>query len=98
MSRRHVCLAWCRFLTLARVAVKLGGAGTPNKAKEQEELDQVAGNAEDEIGERIAAMREHELLYGSHSLLATFGPMLVHICGSPHKFKVGALARHMTSR
>lgn len=33
-------------------------------------------------------MREHELLYGSQSLLATFGPMLVHICGSPHKFKV----------
>ncbi|KAI0641280.1 non-SMC mitotic condensation complex subunit 1-domain-containing protein [Trametes meyenii] len=68
-------------------AAKIGGAGTPNKAKEQEELDQVAGNAEDEIGERIAAMREHELLYGSQSLLATFGPMLVHICGSPHKFK-----------
>ena len=29
-----------------------------------------------------------ELLFGIDSLLATFGPMLVHICGSPHKFKV----------
>ncbi|OSD04955.1 hypothetical protein PYCCODRAFT_1385425, partial [Trametes coccinea BRFM310] len=66
---------------------QIGGAGAADKSKEQEELDQVAGNAEDEIGERIAAMREHELLYGSQSLLATFGPMLVHICGSPHKFK-----------
>ena len=67
-------------------ADNLAGAG--QKSKEQEELDQVAGNAEDEIGERIAGMREHELLYGSQALLAKFGPMLVHICGSPHKFKV----------
>ncbi|KAI0758493.1 non-SMC mitotic condensation complex subunit 1-domain-containing protein [Trametes elegans] len=78
---------WKRQKHEQEMAAKLGRAGTPNKAKEQEELDQVAGNAEDEIGERIAAMREHELLYGSHSLLATFGPMLVHISGSPHKFK-----------
>ena len=69
-------------------AEKIGGAAEAKK--DQEELDQVAGNAEDEIGERIAAMREVELLYGAHSLLATFGPMLVHICGSPHKFKVSS--------
>ncbi|KAF8988934.1 non-SMC mitotic condensation complex subunit 1 [Cyathus striatus] len=58
-----------------------------NASKDGEELDQVAGNAEDEIGERIAAIRETELLYGPESLLAVYGPMLVHICGSPHKFK-----------
>jgi condensin complex subunit 1 len=56
--------------------------------KDGEELDQVAGNAEDEIGERVAAVRETELLYGPESLLAIYGPMIVHICGSPHKFKV----------
>ncbi|THH31058.1 hypothetical protein EUX98_g3140 [Antrodiella citrinella] len=56
-------------------------------SKDMEELDQVAGNAEDEIGERIAGVREHELLYGTESLLAMYGPMIVHICGSPHKFK-----------
>lgn len=59
-----------------------------SKEKEAEELDQVAGNAEDEIGERIAGVRETELLYGAESLLALYGPMIVHICGSPHKFKV----------
>ena len=48
----------------------------------------MAGNAEDEIGERIAGVRETEMLYGVESLLAIYGPMLVHICGSPHKFKV----------
>ncbi len=54
-------------------------------------MEQVAGNAEDEIGDRIAAVRETELLYGPASLLAAYGPMLVHICGSPHKFKVRLL-------
>ncbi|KAG9309978.1 non-SMC mitotic condensation complex subunit 1-domain-containing protein [Chiua virens] len=64
------------------------GVNSSNKgSKDVEELDQVAGNVEDEIGERIAAMRESELLYGPHSLLALYGPMLVHVCGSPHKFK-----------
>ncbi|KAI9068415.1 hypothetical protein FKP32DRAFT_1587688 [Trametes sanguinea] len=78
---------WKRQKHEKEMAAKIGGSGAADKSKEQEELDQVAGNAEDEIGERIAAMREHELLYGPQSLLATFGPMLVHICGSPHKFK-----------
>ncbi|KAH9939915.1 non-SMC mitotic condensation complex subunit 1-domain-containing protein [Amylocystis lapponica] len=64
------------------------GRNSPTRSsKDQEELDQVAGNAEDEIGERIAVTRETELLYGPDSLLATYGPMIVHICGSPHKFK-----------
>ncbi|KAL0945257.1 hypothetical protein HGRIS_000767 [Hohenbuehelia grisea] len=61
--------------------------GQRGGSKDVEELDQVAGNAEDEIGDRIAAVREHELLYGPDSLLAVYGDMLVHICGSPHKFK-----------
>ncbi|PPQ70796.1 hypothetical protein CVT24_001077 [Panaeolus cyanescens] len=58
-----------------------------NQKKEVEELDQVAGNAEDEIGDRIAGVRETELLYGPESLLAMFGDMLVYIVGSPKKFR-----------
>ena len=61
------------------------------KDKEAEELDQVVGNAEDEIGDRISSIRETELLYGPDSLLSVYGPMIVHICGSPHKFKVSVL-------
>ncbi len=71
-------------------AENIGGAAAA-KSKDHEELDQVAGNAEDEIGERIQAMREQELLEGPQSLLAIFGPMLVHIVGTPPKFKVGSL-------
>ncbi|SOV04085.1 related to YCS4 - subunit of condensin protein complex [Ustilago sp. UG-2017a] len=51
-----------------------------------EELDQVAGNAEDEIGEVIASVREKELLYGSRSVLAMFGPIITHICSSPKSY------------
>ncbi|KAI0038666.1 hypothetical protein FA95DRAFT_1567609 [Auriscalpium vulgare] len=63
------------------------GNDADTASKDGEELDQVAGNAEDDIGDRIAAVRETELLYGPESLLALYGPMLVNICGSPHKFK-----------
>ncbi|KAI0030503.1 non-SMC mitotic condensation complex subunit 1-domain-containing protein [Vararia minispora EC-137] len=56
-------------------------------AKNEDDIDQVAGNAEDEIGERIHAVRETELLYGEKSLLAIYGNLLIKICGQPHKYK-----------
>ncbi|KAH7913093.1 non-SMC mitotic condensation complex subunit 1-domain-containing protein [Hygrophoropsis aurantiaca] len=79
---------WKRQKDEKQLAAKLvAGGDTPTTSKDGEELDQVAGNTEDEIGERIAGVREIELLYGPESLLALYGPLLVHVCGSPHKFK-----------
>ena len=75
-------------LRLFSVAEKQANRGGAPASKDGEDLEQVVGNAEDEIGDRIASIRETELLYGPDSLLAAFGPMIVHICGSPHKFKV----------
>lgn len=46
---------------LVLLAEKQGTAGK-GASKESEELDQVAGNAEDEIGDNIAGVRELELL------------------------------------
>ncbi|KAJ7293974.1 hypothetical protein C8J57DRAFT_1704609 [Mycena rebaudengoi] len=57
-----------------------------NANKEREELDQVAGNAEAEMGERIAGVCGTELLYVQQSLLAVYGPMRAHVCRSPHKY------------
>ncbi|KAK0550127.1 condensin complex non-SMC subunit Cnd1 [Tilletia horrida] len=51
-----------------------------------EELDQVAGNAEDDIGETISGIREKELLSSMQSLLALFGPMVSHICSNPKMY------------
>ena len=57
-------------------------------AKDVEELEQVAGSAEDDTADRITRFCDDEMLYGDTSLLAIFGPMIVHICGTPKKYKV----------
>ncbi|PWZ02320.1 hypothetical protein BCV70DRAFT_198602 [Testicularia cyperi] len=68
-------------------AVSEGKAGKAAAAAAAvEELDQVAGNAEDEIGEVIASVREKELLYGNQSVLTVFGPLITHICSSPKSY------------
>jgi condensin complex subunit 1 len=56
--------------------------------KDVDELEQVAGTAEDDTGDRISKFCDDEMLYGDRSLLAIFGPMIVHICGTPKNFKV----------
>lgn len=60
-------------------------AATPAN-EEPDELDQVAGNAEDEIGDVVSEVREKELLYGQQSLLSIFGPVVVHICSNPTSY------------
>ncbi|KAL0080987.1 non-SMC mitotic condensation complex subunit 1-domain-containing protein [Phycomyces blakesleeanus] len=46
----------------------------------EEELEQVNGTAEDDIGDAITHIREREILFGSNSLLARFGPMITEVC------------------
>ncbi|EGG03609.1 uncharacterized protein MELLADRAFT_109127 [Melampsora larici-populina 98AG31] len=60
---------------------------TGKEKEEGEELDQVAGNVEDDIGDIIAHAREKELMYGEKSLLSVYGPMTVQICGLPAVYK-----------
>jgi hypothetical protein len=66
-------------------------AAETDKEKEaaSNDLDAVAGNAEDDIGDRIANVREHELLYGDKSLLRVYGPLISAICATPRKYRVG---------
>lgn len=63
------------------------GPNDKDKDMEGEELDQVAGNVEDDIGDVIAHAREKELLFGEQSLLSVFAPMTVQICGLPAIYK-----------
>ncbi|EGU12311.1 Condensin complex subunit 1 [Rhodotorula toruloides ATCC 204091] len=58
-----------------------------DKKAADDELDQVAGSVEDEIGDVIAAAKEKELLYGPESLLAVFGPMAATIVAQPKIYK-----------
>ncbi|BGP16184.1 condensin complex non-SMC subunit Cnd1 [Rhodosporidiobolus nylandii] len=61
-------------------AKQQGGKG---KNAGDDELDQVAGSVEDEIGDAIHAAKETELLEGRDSLLAVFGPMAAEIVAKP---------------
>lgn len=56
--------------------------------KDGNDLDAVAGNAEDDIGDLIANIREKELLFGEQSLLKVYGPMVSSICASPKRYRV----------
>lgn len=53
----------------------------------------MTGNAEDDIGDLVASVRERELLYGEDSLLAVYGGMIAHICSAPKAFKVSLHSR-----
>ncbi|CAE6447473.1 unnamed protein product [Rhizoctonia solani] len=52
-----------------------------------DDIEQVAGNAEDDIGDMISQIREQELLTGPKSLLTLYGPMIKEICGTPKTYK-----------
>ncbi|WWC57912.1 uncharacterized protein I303_100447 [Kwoniella dejecticola CBS 10117] len=64
--------------------------------KDTNDLDAVAGNAEDDIGELISGIRERELLFGEKSLLAVYGPMIAGICASPKRYKNPSLRQAAT--
>jgi condensin complex subunit 1 len=66
---------------------KLKSAGG-KKVAQDDELDQVAGSVEDEIGDTIQLAREKELMYGPNSLLRVFGPMAASIVSQPKLYRV----------
>jgi condensin complex subunit 1 len=70
-------------------ARKKKGPGEPAAEKEDEkdELDLIGGTTEDDFTEAITHIRERELLYGSTSLLANFGPMVTEICANNTAYK-----------
>ncbi|KAJ3373530.1 Condensin complex subunit [Kappamyces sp. JEL0680] len=51
------------------------------------ELEMVTGSVEDEFAETVAMVRERELLFGPQSLLALYGPMVVHTLTHNQRFK-----------
>ncbi|KAG1142022.1 hypothetical protein G6F37_007640 [Rhizopus arrhizus] len=59
---------------------KDGKGKEPREEEEVDELEQVGGTAEDDIGDAVIRIREREILYGNQSLLARYGPLLVEVC------------------
>ena len=87
-----------RELQSGNIADRLEKAAAKAAEKDSNDLDAVAGNAEDDIGELIAGIKEKELLYGEKSLLAVYGPMIAHICASPKKYRVSTATRREFTR
>ena len=55
---------------------------TDQDKEDAKELDLIGGTSEDDFTEIMAHIRERELLYGPHSLLAVFGPLVSEICAN----------------
>lgn len=70
----------------------------PDDKKEEptaeQELDLIGGTSEDDFTDAIAHIRERELLYGAHSLLANFGPLVKEICSNNTAYPNGELQAH----
>jgi condensin complex subunit 1 len=70
----------------AAAAAAAAAAVEADAAAKENDIEQVAGNAEDEIGDVVGDVREKELLFGPRSLLALFGSVVAQICSSPKSF------------
>jgi len=62
------------------------------KSKETvaDELELVAGSAEDDFTEALNHIRERELLYGDKSLLTAFVPIITHVCTNNKIYNVSS--------
>ena len=77
-----------------RKPVEKAAASKKTLAEEDaDDLDQVVGSCEDDIGETVAYIREEELLYGDEAILSTFGPLVIRICSEPQSFPNPILQR-----
>ncbi|KFA80108.1 hypothetical protein S40288_04629 [Stachybotrys chartarum IBT 40288] len=61
---------------------KQASSKTDKDKEEGDELDLIGGTSEDDFTEAMAQIRERELLYGTNSLLAKFGPLVSEICAN----------------
>jgi condensin complex subunit 1 len=76
-------------LTSSNLDISLAANSASKSAdKDANDLEAVTGNAEDDIGDLVANVRERELLYGESSLLASYGGLIAHICASPKSYRV----------
>lgn len=63
------------------------------KTEVEDELEQVGGTAEDDIGDAMIRIREREILFGPNSLLGRFGPLLSEVCARNKVYTVSFFLR-----
>jgi hypothetical protein len=80
-------LEQCAQLVFASL-IPLKGEGASAGQKKEDDLEQVTGTNEEEISDFVAGVTDQELLYGSQSLLAIFGPIIGQIVADPISYNV----------
>lgn len=61
--------------------------------EEANELEMIGGTSEDDFTDAVSFIKEKELLYGEHSLLAKFGPLVRDICSNNLRYDNKILQR-----
>lgn len=68
-----------------------------NKNKDEptgdDELEMIGGTSEDDFTDAVIHVKEKELLYGEHSILARFGPLVKEICANNKNYDNNTLQR-----
>ncbi|ODV58652.1 condensin subunit YCS4 [Ascoidea rubescens DSM 1968] len=64
-----------------------------NKNSAEDDLEMIGATTEDDFTEVINEVRENELLYGTSSILARFGPLVKEICSKEEKYQDKMLQR-----
>lgn len=93
----HVALKTIIYLEKIETDFKRRKNAIANSKNEQDlELEMIGGSNEDEFGEVLQNVREKELLFGEHSILQKFFPLVFEILSSPQKYSSQMLQRQAT--
>jgi condensin complex subunit 1 len=83
----HVAIKQIVHLELIESEWKKRKSAKESSKDKANDLEMVTGTAEDEFVDNVASVRERELLFGTKSILSSFGPILVHICTHNQRFR-----------
>lgn len=76
-----------------KIEAEITKAKGDKNEEEANELEMIGGTSEDDFADAVAFIKEKELLYGEHSLLSKFGPLVKEICSNNLKYDNKILQR-----
>lgn len=94
----HVAMKSIEYLEKLETQFKKQKHETESKTKDKKEedeneLEMIGGTSEDDFTDAVIFIKEKELLYGEHSILAKFGPMVLTICKNSKEYNNETLQR-----
>ncbi|KAI8871792.1 ARM repeat-containing protein [Ramicandelaber brevisporus] len=71
-----------------------GGGGGGGQGGQDDEFQNILGNAQDDIGQAMSYIRERQLIVTGHGLLGSYAPLIVHVTAHHKQFKHKLLRTH----